>query len=307
MADTEPDWSLLRTFREVARDGSLSAAARRLGLTQPTVGRHIDALEERLGVSLFARSPRGLVATQVALDMVSHAEEMASASAALLRAASGEAEAEHGVVRLTSSEFVGCEILPAILARFRSRHPTIAIELALSNRNQDLLRRDADIAVRMIRPTQKALIAKRIGTLEIGLYAHRSYVEANGLPQTVDDLPDHAWIGFDRDDRSFRSVGAAAHNITRDMFALRCDSDIAQVAMVRAGFGIGGCQSIVAEKDPDLVRVLPNELRFELETWLAMHEDLRATRRVRLLYDHLAMEFGRHLRDHNCSPSAVSD
>ena len=302
MANRDPDWTLLRTFREVVRDGSLSAAARRLGLTQPTVGRHIDTLENRLGVTLFTRSPRGLTATSVALDMVTHAEDMASASGALLRAASGAAEAEHGAVRITASEFVGCEILPSILTRFRGLHPMIALELALSNRKQDLLRHDADIAVRMIRPTQKALIAKKIGTIEIGLYAHRTYAEAHGLPVSVDELPNHAWIGFDRDDSSFRSVGAESQAISREMFALRCDSDIAQLAMLRAGFGIGGCQSKVADEDPSLVRVLPETLRFELEMWLAMHEDLRATRRVRLLYDHLAAELSQHLRDHNWYP-----
>lgn len=299
MTSIAPDWTLLRTFREVARDGSLSAAARRLGVTQPTVGRHIDALEDRLGVVLFTRSPRGLSATSVALDMVSHAEDMASASAALLRAASGASDAEGGVVRITSSEFVGCEILPSILAQFRRQHPKIDLELALSNRNQDLLRHDADIAVRMVRPTQKALIAKKIGTVEIGLYAHKSYAKAHGLPGSADELPDHAWIGFDRDDRSFRSVGAESQGISREMFALRCDSDIAQLAMLRAGFGIGGCQTRVADSEPDLVRVLPDDLRFEIEMWLVMHEDLRASRRVRLLYDHLASGLSRHLRDHN--------
>lgn len=296
MTRLEPDWTLLRTFREVARDGSLSAAARRLGLAQPTVGRHVSALEESLGIDLFTRSPRGLTATPAALDLIDHVERMAAASMALARAASGEAEAERGTVRLTASEFVGCEILPAILAGFRRDHPTIELELQLSNRNQDLLRRDADIAVRMFRPTQQALIARRIGRVEIGLYAHRTYVEANGLPDSADALGDHAWIGFDRDDTSFRSVGPKAQGIGRDLFKVRCDSDIAQLALVRAGAGIGGCQVKVAERDSDLVRVLPDELSFWLEVWLAMHEDLRATRRVRLLFDHLARELSAHLK-----------
>lgn len=296
MSITEPDWTLLHTFREVARDGSLSAAARRLGLTQPTVGRHIDALESQLGVALFARSPRGLVATPAALDMVAHVETMASASAALMRAASGDAEAERGVVRLTSSDFVACELLPPILSAFQNAHPSITLELAPSNLNQDLLRRDADIAIRMVRPSQKALIAKRIGELELGLYAHRAYVDANGLPETVEDLGHHRWIGFDRDDRSFRSIGSAARGITREMFSFRCDSDIAQLAMVRAGLGIGGCQVRVADASPDLMRVLPDQLSFTLEMWLVMHEDLRSTRRVRLLYDHLANDLKLHLK-----------
>ena len=147
-----PHWDELRTFIEVARDGSLSGAARRLGLTQPTVGRHIDALEAALGLSLFTRSPRGLTPTPAALALVPHVEAMAASADALARAASGEASADRGVVRVTASDVIGCEVLPPILAAFRAVHPGIAIELALTNRNEDLARRDADIAVRMVRP-----------------------------------------------------------------------------------------------------------------------------------------------------------
>ena len=145
------------------RDGSLSGAGRRLGLAQPTVGRHIDALESALGLPLFARSPRGLAPTEAAANLVPHVEAMAAASAALARAAAGEASATRGVVRVTASEIIGCEVLPAIFATFRAKNPGVAIELALTNRNEDLSRRDADIAVRMVRPTQSALVARRIG------------------------------------------------------------------------------------------------------------------------------------------------
>ena len=138
-------------------DGSLSGAARRLGLTQPTVGRHIDALEAALGLTLFTRSPRGLAPTTAALALAPHVEAMAASAAALARTASGEAAADRGVVRVTASEIIGCEVLPPILAAFRAEHPGIAVELALTNRNEDLARRDADIAVRMVRPTQSAL------------------------------------------------------------------------------------------------------------------------------------------------------
>jgi DNA-binding transcriptional LysR family regulator len=292
----EPGWEIYRTFLEVVRHQSLSAAARRLGLTQPTVGRHIDALETSLGLALFTRSPRGLIATPAAHDLVPHVEAMAAASEALLRAASGEAAAEGGTVRLTASEVMGCEILPEILATFRNKHPTIDLELALSNRNEDLLRRKADIAVRMVRPTQSALVVKKIGAVGIGLYAHRVYADLHGLPQTVEALGQHCWIGFDRDDHSFRSVGREAWRITRTMFKFRCDSDIAQMAALRAGIGIGGCQDNIAKKNPDLVPVLPDVFRFKLEIWLAMHEDLRATRRIRLLFDHLADGLERYVR-----------
>jgi DNA-binding transcriptional LysR family regulator len=288
MTASEPSWELLRTFLEVVRDGSLSGAARRLGLTQPTAGRHVDALETALGLALFTRSPQGLKPTAAALDMVPHAEAMAMASAALRRAASGDAATDRGTVRLTASEIMGCEVLPALLASFRRAHPGIELELVLSNRNQDLLRRDADLAVRMNRPAQKALVVRRIGKTGIGLYAHRDYLAAFGTPRSTADLAGHCLIGFDKDDRSFRSVGPTPTPIRREQFGFRCDSDPAQFAALRAGVGIGGCQHVLAAAWPELVPVLPDEIQFALEIWLAMHENLKATRRVRLLFDHLA-------------------
>jgi DNA-binding transcriptional LysR family regulator len=294
MAVQEPGWQLYRTFLEVVRTRSLSGAARRLRLTQPTVGRQIEALETALALDLFTRSPRGLAPTPAAHDLVPHAQAMAAASEALLRAASGEAAAETGTVRLAASEFMGCEILPKILADFRNAHKTIDLELVLSNRLEDLLLRQADIAVRMLGPTQSQLVTKKIGKVSLGLYAHKTYVALNGVPETVEDLTQHCFIGFDRDDHSFRSVGGDALHVTRSMFGFRCDNDLAQLAALRAGVGIGGCQDNVAKKNPDLLPVLP-DLRFELEIWLAMHEDLRTTRRVRLLFDHLAEGLARYV------------
>jgi len=288
MMPRAPSWDELRTFVEVARDGSLSGAARRLGVSQPTVGRHIDALEAALGSALFTRSPRGLAPTPAALALTPHVEAMAAAAAALARTASGEAAADRGVVRVTASEVIGCEVLPPILAAFRAEHPGIAIELALTNRNEDLARRDADIAVRMVRPTQSGLLARRIGASRIGLYAHRDYLARFGEPRSLADLKNHGVIGFDRDNRSFRSAGEFARRARREDFAFRCDNDLAQLAALRAGVGIGGCQENIARRTPELVAVLPNAIQHALEVWLVMHEDLKTTRRVRLLFDRLA-------------------
>lgn len=270
------------------RAGSLSAAARALGLTQPTLGRHIEALESSLGIKLFARSQRGLVPTQAALDLAPHAEAMEAAAQSFVRTASGEASEPRGAVRLTASNIVGAEVLPPILTEFRRRNPLIAIELALSNRNQDLSRRDADIAIRMVRPTQKALIAKRIGTIRVGFYAHRDYLARYGVPRDLADLSRHAVIGFDRDQSALRWLGANP-TITRDVFALRTDDERAQLNALRAGFGIGGCQEGIALRELSLVPVLAQSLGFKLEMWLVMHEDLRGSRRSRLLFDFLAM------------------
>jgi DNA-binding transcriptional LysR family regulator len=215
---------------------------------------------------------------------------MSVASAALRRAASGETTTDRGTVRITASEIMGCEVLPSILAGFRHQYPEIVIELALTNRNEDLLRRDADIAVRMIRPTQKALIARRIGKSSIGLYAHQIYVRKFGTPKTISELNKHSVIGFDRDDRAFRSIGPLAQKITRETFGFRCDSDPAQLAALRAGIGIG------AKWTPELLPVLAKTIQFELEVWLAMHENLKSTRRIRLLFDWIASGLVAYLR-----------
>jgi len=289
MAGAPPGWDLYRSFLSVLRLGSLSAAARDLDLTQPTLGRHIQELETSLGQTLFTRSQAGLLPTRAALQLQPHAEAMASAASALLRAASGALDEPEGSVRLTTSEIMGVEVLPPMLAAFRDAHPRIVIELSLSNLNQDLLRRDADIAVRMARPTQSALLAKRLGTVPVGLYAHRRYLARHGAPTSLEDLANrHAIIGFDADAASIRTFRQTGLSITRDLFAFRSDSDHAQLAALRSGFGIGGCQKRIAARDPDLVAVLPGAFRYALEMWLVCHEDLRASRRVRLLFDHLA-------------------
>jgi len=287
MDRTDLGWDLQRSFLGVLRNGSLSAAARALGLTQPTMGRHIDELESKLGVGLFMRSQRGLVPTQAALDLAPHAEATEEAARAFIRAASAGSDESRGTVRLTASHIIGAEVLPPILRDFRERHPHIVIELVLSNRNQDLSRRDADISVRIVRPVQKALLARRIGPVRIGFYAHRYYLARHGMPRSIDDLARHAIIGFDRDAAAIRWLGTGLP-VSRETFALRTDDDQAQLNALRAGFGIGGCQAGIAARDADLVAVLARELSFRLEMWLLMHEGLRTDRRIKLLFDHLA-------------------
>ncbi|HEX7760204.1 MAG TPA: LysR substrate-binding domain-containing protein, partial [Caulobacteraceae bacterium] len=204
---------------------------------------------------------------------------------ALIRTASGAAESVAGTVRVTASEIMGGEVLPAILTEFHEAHPQVSIELVLSNRPEDLLRREADIAVRMVRPTQDALLAKRIGTVDVGLFAHRRYLQKHGEPLTLDD-PGHVAVGFDRDPSVARAVRALNLPLTRDFFAFRSDSDLAQLAAMRAGFGISGCMYGIARRDPNLVQVLPG-VGFEMEMWVVMHEDLKSSRRMRLMFDHL--------------------
>lgn len=292
------DWTLVRSFLAVMRGRSLSAAARRTNQTQPTIGRHVDQLEAALGLALFTRSPSGLLATEAALRLLPHAEAAESALAAMGRAAASGQSADglSGVVRISASEAMGANVLPPILFDLRLRHPGVIVELALNNRTDDLLRRDADIAVRMTRPHQDGLSAQRIGSLALGLYAHRRYCDRFGAPASIEALPSFHVVGFDRDDHSARSVAAGVLPLDRNLFAFRCDSDATQIAAVRAGLGIGVMQVPIAARDPDLIAILADEVRFELEVWLTIHVGLRDDPIIRATLDVLAEGLRSHLR-----------
>lgn len=284
---TAVDWERQRAFLAVIETGSLSAAARQLGAAQPTVRRRIEDLEAQLGVALFTRSPSGLTPTPVGRDLAQHARAMAMAAASLARAASAEADAASGAVRITASEVVGMEVLPPILARLREAHPGLVFELALTNRSEDLLRREADIAVRMVRPTQEALVAKRVGNITLGMHAHKRVLDAWGRPSTLDEARRLPLIGYESETIGVRAVKALGLDLRVDEFAFRTDNDVAQLAAIRAGLGLGICQVGLARRDPMLERVLPQIFDFGLETFVVTHEDLKDVRRVRLVFDAL--------------------
>jgi DNA-binding transcriptional LysR family regulator len=290
MDNAEPGWDLYRSFLAVLRLGSLSAAGRALGLTQPTIGRHIATLQACLGGRvLFTRSQTGLMPTAAAHELRPHAEDMAAAAAAFVRMGSGNLEETAGVVRLAAADVVGVEVLPAILSEFRYKYPNTVIELSLSNQMADLLRRDADIAVRMVRPKQKALLAKRVGTVALGFHAHRRYLERFGYPERLEDLVHHTLIGFDRIPPFADLLGALPVPVSRELFAFRCDNDLALMAALRSGFGIGICQTGIARRDPNLLPLLSKQFKVDMEIWIVMHNDLKRISRMRLMFDHLAL------------------
>jgi DNA-binding transcriptional LysR family regulator len=288
MANT-PDWDLLQSLHAVLEAGSFSAAARLRKLTQPTLGRHIDQLERQLGAPLFLRSPRGLQPTDLALAFTSHLSDMAAAAAAASRDVEGLISGDGGVVRVAVSEVVGIEVIPEMLARFRLDHPGIDVEIALNNKNEDLTRRDADVAVRMVRPTQNSLVAKKVGDVRLGFHATPEYLERRGTPTSYDDLVKHSLIGFDRTYPELVNELSIGRPITRELFAYRTDNDVAQLAAIRAGLGVGVCQVRLGRKY-GLVAVVPELFSFDLPIWICMHETLRGAPRMRLMFDHLAKE-----------------
>ncbi|WP_437618194.1 LysR family transcriptional regulator [Sorangium sp. So ce1151] len=292
MSPAEPSWDLYGAFLAVMRTGSLSAAARALDVAQPTVRRQIEQLESQLGVVLFTRAPNGLVPTELALATLPYAESIAASARALVRAVSSPTAADRGTVRVTCSEVVGAEVLPPMLAALLVAHPRLQIELVATNRNEDLLRRDADVAVRMVEPTQAGLVRRCAGRVEIGLFATKAYLAVHAAPTSLAGLvPHHALIGADRSRAIIDAIAAAGLVTTPRDYAFRSDSDIAKLAAVRAGLGIGVCQLPLSRRPVPLVRVLP-ALAFHLDVWVVMHEDLRAVRRVRLVFEHLVAQLG---------------
>lgn len=306
MDEQQPNWELYRALLAVLTHGSLSGAARGLGLSQPTLGRQIAALEAALGVGLFTRSPGGLLPTAAAMALKPHAEAMAASAGALVRALA-PSEGEVGVVRITASDLMGAAVLPSILAGVRDAHPGIALELVLSNRNDDLLRREADIAVRMARPTQLALFGRKIGVIAFGLFASKAYIQKHGRPVRLDDRRGHTFVGYDHLP-SYADRVVSDLPIKRALFDVRCDSEVAQLALIQAGLGIGACQTALARR-LDLVPVLPGAFGFPLETWVVMHEDLKTTRRVRLVFDALVTGLSDYLAEQpgESSPDQIEE
>jgi DNA-binding transcriptional LysR family regulator len=292
----DPDWSLYRSFLAVLREKSLSAAARALDLTQPTLARHIEALETALGFELFTRSQRGLDPTDAALELAPYAKSLEANTAAILRTASGLGQIVKGTVRISASEVVGAEVLPPMLTALRKAYPLLEFELMLSNAVDNLLRRDADIAVRMVEPSQEALVIKKLGTVTLGLHAHKDYLARAGKPASFSDLAKHSLIGFDHETPALRAMRSRVPGAEALRYSFRADSDLAQMSALRAAFGIGICQVQLAKQEPSLIHLLPKVFELKLGVWLAMHENLRATPRCRAVFDGLATSLSEYVR-----------
>lgn len=281
------DWTLLRSFLAVVDTGSLSAAADRLGLVQPTVGRHIRELEETLDTPLFRRQPRGLEPTPAALDLVEDARRMGEAALALERKASGTGDSLAGTVRVTASRMVATYLLPDIVAALHVEEPAVDIEIVASDETQNLLRRDADIALRMYEPRQPQLIRRRIGDVPLAVYASPAYLARRGTPTRLADLLDHDVVGLDRADDLLQGFARAGLPVPREWFPIRSDDHVVGWQMVIAGAGIGFVQVPIAEAEPRVVRLPVEDIGFALPLWLAYHEDLKPSRRIRFVADRL--------------------
>lgn len=282
------DWALVPSFLAVLEAGSLLGAAKRLGMHQPTLSRHVAELEAQLGVPLFERTGRGVTPTAAALGIAEAARAMDDGAGLLARALARQQQATQGTVRLSTSMVAASWLLPKVLAEFQAQEPGIAIELVASNALSNLLRREADIAVRMVRPAQTSLIARKLGDVPIVAAAHRSYLAQHGAPKTPADLAQHRLIGQDQDDAILRGFAQMGLPATREYFALRTDDQVAYGQLVAQGAGIGFVARYAMRQWPGVEVVLPNLPIPPLPCWLAVHREIRSNRVVRRVYGFLA-------------------
>jgi DNA-binding transcriptional LysR family regulator len=282
------DWSLVRSFLAVLEKGSLLAASRHLQLSQPTIGRHVAELESQLGLVLFDRNGRGLLPTEAAYHLAESARIMQSGADQLARNVMGADLGASGTVRITASQPVSCYVLPPLLAQMRLSLPDIQVELVASNEVSNLLRREADIAVRMVQPQQASIIARRVGKVTLRACAHQDYLRRRGVPRQPNDLLAHDLIGGDRNDDTLKGFAAQGLVVGREQFAFRADDLIVVWQAVRAGLGVGFVSEYLIRSDPAVIPVLPKLKIQPLPVWLAVHKEIRTSKRIRAVYDFLA-------------------
>lgn len=285
------DWTLVRSFLAALEQGSLLGAARVIHASQPTIGRHIAELEGQLGVVLFERTGRGLLPTATALRLADAARAMEAGAHQLARSVSGADGADgavSGTVRITASQPVACFLLPPLLAQMRLALPDVQVELVASNAVSNLLRREADIAVRMVQPDQATLVAKRVGKVTLSACAHQDYLRRRGMPRQPTDLLSHELVGADRNEDILKGFSTLGYPVTREHFAFRTDDLIASWQAVRNGLGIGFMADYLIRSDSAVVPVLPMLRIPPLPIWLTVHREIRTSRRIRAVYDFLA-------------------
>lgn len=282
------DWNQVRGFLATAEEGSLSAGARALGLAQPTLGRQVAALEERLGVALFERVGRGLVLTPSGEALLDHVRAMGEAASRVALVAAGRSEAVAGRICISASDTVAAYVLPPILRDLRDTSPEIEVQLVATNSLSDLLRREADIAIRHVRPEEPDLVSKLVRESEGGLYAAPSLLRRYGHPRSLTDLKSLPFIGMDTPARMVSELRHFGLELEERNFGFFCENMAVGCEMARAGLGVGLLSDDIARRMPDLQRLLPDAVSIPVPLWLTTHRDLRTSRRIRVVYDFLA-------------------
>lgn len=287
------DWNRARAFLVTVEEGSLSAAARALGMAQPTLGRQVDALEAELGVILFERVGRGLTLTPSGLELLDHVRAMGDAATRMSLAAAGRSQSIAGKVSIAASDVHAAFLLPPILAKLRAAEPAIEIEIVASAKASDLRRREADIAIRNFRPSEPDLVAKKIRDVPARLYATPSYLDRIGNPALPHDLRSADFISIDGSGMFLKGLNAMGLNLTERNFPILTENYLVMWELVKQGLGIGILDGTIGDAEPRVRRVLPEMEPLVFPIWLVAHRELNTSRRIRFVFDLLSEELAR--------------
>jgi len=285
------DWNLMRSFLAVMDHGSLQAAARALGHSQPTMGRHVEQLESQLSVALFERTGRALMPTETARQIAITARNMQGSADNICRLVQKKDKTLKGLVRISASRVVTSLLLPSITLKIQSVAPDIDLAVVATDSVSNLLKRDADIAIRMVKPDQADVIAKRIGEINIRPCASRSYLDRWGTPKTPPELFSHRIVGPDKDSGVLKGMAQIIQHLGLDFenirLVYRSDDFLAQRAAIRAGVGIGFAPLFHLDDDSDLIPI-PIDIPIPpLPLWLAVHREIRTTPRIRTVFNEI--------------------
>ncbi|WP_440959848.1 LysR family transcriptional regulator [Oceanicaulis sp. LC35] len=280
------DWNQVRAFLATAQEGSFSAASRALGQTQPTLSRQVSALETTLGVTLFERGTRTMSLTEAGEALLAPAKVMLDGALDLSLAAEGRSTSMQGKVTITATSLFAMSYLPPVIEELRNTAPELTLEVIASNTLQDLRRREADIAIRHVRPSDDDLIGKLIGEHTASLYASLAYVARKGAPSTPDDIGSHDFLGFEDIDQALEFYHQIGLKLTRDQVRVFSGYGEVLVALVRQGLGL--CILPDGEFCDGLEPVLPDAVRIDFPVWLVTHRELQTNPRIRLVFDALA-------------------
>ncbi|PUB13676.1 LysR family transcriptional regulator [Yoonia sediminilitoris] len=291
------DWNKARAFLVTAEEGSLSAAARALGMAQPTLGRQVDGLEQELGIVLFERVGRGLTLTPSGLELLDHVRAMGEAAGRVSLTALGQSQALEGTICISASETYASVLLPPIIKKLRAEEPGIQVEVVVSNHASDLRRREADIAIRNFRPTEPDLIARKVGDADAILYATPDYIASIGHPTKPYDLRHADFINMDHSGMMMKGLNTLGLGLTEANFPLLTESYIVMWELVRQGAGIGILDAYIGDAEPCVRRVLPDLEPIVFPIWLVAHRELTTNRRIRRVFDFLAQELRRDRED----------
>ncbi|MBU2944675.1 LysR family transcriptional regulator [Shimia thalassica] len=287
------DWNKARAFLVTAEEGSLSAAARALGMAQPTLGRQVDGLEQELGVVLFERVGRGLTLTPSGLELLDHVRDMGDAAGRVSLTALGQSQALEGTISISASETYATVLLPPLVAKLRQQEPGIHVEIVVANHASDLLRREADIAIRNFRPTEPDLIAKKIGMVDAALYATPQYIKKIGTPTTPYALRHADFVNMDRTGGMLKGLNSLGLGLTEANFPLLTESYLVMWELVKQGAAIGILDAHIGDAEPNVRRVLPDLEPLTFPIWLVAHREVTTSRRIRRVFDFLAEELKR--------------